>query len=256
MVKVINVLFSPCFLMLTNVVEEADVVLLTIPSDLSSYKRRGQDLGALFLRDLVLEVSGSIKVLDYGTVFVSNPFDLREFHESVYKTVKKVREFGKPLLILGGDHGISYGCMRAFSECNIVVFDAHPDLVKEVGFVSHEGFLYHFRDRLVLKGVRAGSAQEFQTMKSIKQKNTRDTYVSIDVDVLDPSIMPGVAYPESNGWSFERLERELCELFDSRNVLCVDVTEFCPLIEKKKSVETVKKLLSLILLKLSYAPVV
>lgn len=82
-----------------------------------------------------------------------------------------------------------------------------------------------------LHGVRTGSREEFDfSKKCIGRKVKGDVYVSIDLDVLDPSVMPSVGNPEPGGFSFRELTSELYSLFRGRkiNPVAADVVELTP----------------------------
>jgi len=188
-----------------------------------------------------------IKILDYGRLWVS-PFNLNKTHSIIEEEINKVKKFNKPILVIGGDHSISYGCMKNF-DCQILMFDAHPDLVND-DTINHASFLREFKDRATLFGTRYKTKQEEKSIKELKEKKSDEVYISIDVDILDPRIMPGVSHPVNNGWDLEKLKEELNLVFRTRKVVCLDIVEFCPLIEEKKSLSVIKEILKFIIPKL------
>ena len=137
--------------MLTNNVDESQAILVVIPSDIGAYKRRGQEVGAKVIYDLIKRMKFDLKILDYGEIFL-DPFSLKKTHKIIEREIEKVIEFGKPIIVLGGDHSISYGCMKNFPEAQIHFFDAHPDLVKEKEHITHGSFMNYFKDRVKLYG--------------------------------------------------------------------------------------------------------
>ncbi len=231
--------------MIVKSIDDCDLILVVVPSDIGSTRRCGQAEGALLIYELVKELESDVKILDYGELFIDK-FDLKKVHENVELEISKLKDYNKPLLLIGGDHSISYSAMNVFEKCQIISFDAHPDIVKD-SVINHESFLREFMNRLSIKGVRNGSNQELEDLKRLRRIKSKEAYVSIDFDVLSPNIFPGVAYPEVDGWSLERLQNELKSIFSEYTIKCVDLVEFCPLIEKEKSLEVIRKLITFLL---------
>jgi agmatinase len=63
----------------------------------------------------------------------------------------------------------------------------------------------------------------------VLQTLPENVYLSLDLDVLDPSIMPGVGNPEPGGLSWFELTRFLSTLFNERRIVGADVCELCPI---------------------------
>ena len=163
---------------------------------------------------------------------------------------------------LGGDHAVTGPCFEAFAAAHknagLIVFDAHPDAM-DSGFFSHEDFVRNLveegflrPENLVLMGLRSMHRKELNYLRSKKIRfftcreifeegiqETTDTamsiakdfgssYISVDIDVLDPAFAPGVAYPEPGGLSTRELLYMLGRLLKVRNVGALDVTEVNP----------------------------
>jgi len=139
-------------------------------------------------------------------------------------------------IILGGDHSITLPAVKALKPKVFVSLDAHPDCdgtdlsPKSVTRnIIEQGF------NTKLYGVRTISKEESEFLKSnqIKiatleeLKNINEpVYLSIDFDVLDPSIMPSVAYPEPNGLTFNQVLEAVRAL--AKNLIAIDFVEFVP----------------------------
>ncbi|MEA3282247.1 MAG: agmatinase [Euryarchaeota archaeon] len=138
-------------------------------------------------------------------------------------------------IVLGGEHTLTYGCARAFSEVyddiGIIVLDAHLDLrdeylgAKQSHACVSRNIIDDLTDRCVLIGVRSGSAEEYryaeengimwhsadevsdsgmapvmhQAIDALSDRGARRIYLSIDSDVIDPGYAPGVGNPEPFG---------------------------------------------------------
>jgi agmatinase len=175
--------------------------------------------------------------------------------------VRKILERGALPVVLGGDHGISYSIVRAFAEpLTVVHFDAHVDYQPFVHGVTHSHgnpmrmitTLDHV-ERIIQVGIRSFRTHEEDAGDSIRDGNAivtaRDlrrrgpeglldllpadgaVYVSIDVDVLDPSIVPGTSAPEPSGLSYDELRDALIAIARRAHVIGFDLVEVNPMID-------------------------
>lgn len=165
---------------------------------------------------------------------------------------------GKIPFMIGGEHLVTLGSVMAvtekFEELYIVHFDAHADLRDDylgqkfshacVLRRGHElvgdGHIFQF-------GIRSGDREEFlfanehtemhkfnfdgleETVEKLKGKNV---YLTVDLDVLDPSIFPGTGTPEAGGVSFDELRRALTLVCSKLNVVACDVNELSPVYDQ------------------------
>jgi agmatinase len=195
-------------------------------------------------------------------------FDAGDLHigESIEETLKRLEcvtreivDSGKTPVILGGEHTISYGVIRAIGKnIAVVSFDAHMDLRREyMGEpFSHASTMRRVSEfigcnKIFEFGVRAFSREEIQfasTKEIWYMPNTRlhriglaqaiadledrlasfnQVYITIDMDVLDPAYAPGVGNPEGNGMDPNSLIQALCSI--CRNDVCgIDLVEITP----------------------------
>lgn len=161
--------------------------------------------------------------------------------EQIYKDKKKV--FG-----IGGEHLVTLPTIEALSkvykDLYVVHFDAHTDLRKEYlgEEMSHSAVMYHIGEIIGFKnlkqiGIRSGMKEEFDLMhkyktqldfpKQLSQLVNKNVFVSVDLDVLDPSIMSGTGTPEAGGLTFNELIDWFKELKDL-NIVGADVVELAP----------------------------
>ncbi len=165
---------------------------------------------------------------------------------------------GKIPFMIGGEHLVTLGSVMAatekFDELYIVHFDAHADLRDDYlgQKLSHacvlrrchelvgDGHIFQF-------GIRSGDREEFlfanehtemhkfnfdgleETVENLKGKNV---YLTVDLDVLDPSIFPGTGTPEAGGVSFDELRRALTLVCNKLNVVACDVNELSPVYDQ------------------------
>jgi agmatinase len=174
----------------------------------------------------------------------------------IQKATEKILENKKFPVILGGEHTLTLGVVLALkkffkNDFSILQFDAHSDLRDEF-----EGTKYHhatFARRIVedLKikicqvGIRAISKEEFEFIKKEKRVKvfykrnyekkeildflTKKFYLTIDLDALDPSIMPAVGTPEPEGLFFENILEIVKEITKEKEILGFDVAELSPI---------------------------
>ena len=185
---------------------------------------------------------------------MSSPEDMIDEIERVSR--KFIRD-NKFLIMLGGEHSISTGVLRnlknKYKRLSVLQIDAHSDLRD-----TYEGTKYNHacvmrRIRELCPAVQVGirSMCEEEAI-FIRQKNirifyaeeirgrtdyiddvlkglTEDVYITIDLDGLDPSIMPAVGTPEPGGLLWYDTLNLLRKVFESRNVVGADVVELSPL---------------------------
>jgi agmatinase len=155
------------------------------------------------------------------------------------------------VLVLGGDHAVTYPVVRAHAErypgLTVVHLDAHPDLYDafEGNRLSHACPFARILEeglarRLVQVGIRTQNApQREQAVRfGVEQVDMRawrpdlvveadgPVYVSVDLDVLDPAFAPGVSHPEPGGLSAREVIGFLQRLRGS--VVGADVVELNP----------------------------
>jgi len=156
-------------------------------------------------------------------------------------------------LVFGGEHtialGITHAVMARHPEAMILHFDAHADLREEylgercshAAWAYHAGAAYGF-ERLVQLGIRSGLREEF-TLGRARCAHfgtgleipagvrlalaERPVYLTLDIDVLDPSHAPGTGTPEAGGPTYPELMACLTSLRDL-HVVAMDINEVAP----------------------------
>ena len=166
---------------------------------------------------------------------------IRQNVEEIYKDGKRV--FG-----IGGEHLVTLPEIQAISKyvdnLAIVHFDAHTDLREEyLGEpLSHSAVIRHSAEIIGFEnlkqiGIRSGMKEEYELMKKytmlinahkeldvFKDKNI---FVTVDLDVLDTSIMPGTGTPEVGGLDFNQLVGWF-KYLSQFNIIGADVVELAP----------------------------
>jgi agmatinase len=171
--------------------------------------------------------------------------------------VSEIVKAGKKPLLIGGEHTVSIGavraCHREFPELSVLHLDAHTDLRE-----AYEGTPYSHACAIariaefcpfVSVGIRSLSVEEADAIetkmlkifdihemrvdKSWAEKAldalTGSVYITLDLDVLDPSIMPAVGTPEPGGMGWRDCLDFLNRVFREKKVVGLDVVELCPM---------------------------
>jgi len=196
------------------------------------------------LEDLML---GDLGDLDFSTLSQA------EALAHIETEVGVLLDQGTLPFILGGEHTIALPIARAvlrrYPTAVIVHFDAHADLRQEyLGEpLSHAAWAYHVGhefgfDRLVQLGIRSGLREEFILGRTqcahfsmgldlpdgIRERLlTHPVYLTVDIDVLDASVVPGTGTPEAGGASFLELLHCLLSL-RGLQVVAMDLNEVAP----------------------------
>ncbi|MGC8586599.1 MAG: arginase family protein, partial [Candidatus Micrarchaeia archaeon] len=178
-------------------------------------------------------------------------------------------------LLLGGEHTITLGALKAFKnagrEISVIQFDAHSDS-RDSLFGSkymHATVIARAKElfnSIVQVGIRSideeyarklNSLQIFfadqvhndiqNVIRSINDLTTEEVYLTIDLDVLDPSIMPSVGTPEPDGLTFSELTRIISEVAKEKKLAGLDLVELSPIPYLEAPNYTAAKLAYLIL---------
>lgn len=224
------------------------------------------------LKELYLNEDGMLPFFDIEEIKV-NKENIQETNKHIQEKVKEEISNSEQVFILGGDHSITYPCFKAFKETNenpgLIIFDAHPDCVNNFNPPTHEDFLRTLvenneikKENIVILGLRNWHKDEYNFIKENKIKyynmheisneniheisesimtvaNTfKNLYISIDIDVVDPSIAPGTGYQEPGGLTSRELLYLLKRLKLLKNLKVIDLVEINP--DKDKNNLTVK----------------
>ena len=246
--------------------EDAKAVLFGAPFDGTTSFRPGTRFGPSAMRNESIGLESfspyQDKDLEDAPVCDSGDLDL-PFGDAevalklIEEETQQILNDGKLPIMLGGELLVSLGAFRAvaakYPDVVVIHFDAHCDLREDyIGAkLSHACVLRRIHDivgdgRIYQFGIRSGTKEEFEfakthtkmerftaenldevlTLLSLSGKPV-PVYLTIDLDVLDPSIFPGTGTPEAGGLSFEKL-RERLMLFQNANLVGLDFVELSP----------------------------
>src|SRR4030042_5380832 len=171
----------------------------------------------------------------------------------IRKALGKILREKKFPILLGGDHLITLPIIEEillfYPHLHIIQIDAHTDLRKDYlgESFSHSTVMRKVVDhlgegRLFQIGIRSGTEEEFKLarkMKSIvsfdtvslismiKRLRNQPVYITLDLDVIDPSLLPGVGTPEPGGFTFQEFISLLKKLL-TLHVIGFDIVELTP----------------------------
>ena len=246
---------------------EADIVLFGAPFDSTTSFRPGARFGSAAIRHESFGIETyspyqdkdltDKKVFDCGDLELS--FGSPEAALSdIEKQSEKILSDGKLPILIGGEHLVTLGSVRAvfakYPDMHIIHFDAHADLRDDYLGVnlSHACVLRRCYD-LVGDGrihqfcIRSGDREEFLFAKdhtdmhkftfdgldevvSELAKNNTPVYFTIDLDCLDPSVFCGTGTPEAGGVSFMDLLNAILKV-SKTNIVGADINELAPMLD-------------------------
>ena len=242
--------------------ETSKIVLIPVPYDGTSTWQKGADKGP----QAFLKASENMELYDIETgtevyqqgIYLADTITVSSSPEAivdeVHKVTKQYIKRNKFVTIIGGEHSISIGTIRAFNECfdnlTILHIDAHADLRKEYlgSKCNHACTVYEANQNanLIQVGIRSMDIIEKTVMDEEKvyfahemavddawmdsaiDQMTENVFITFDLDALDPSIMPSTGTPEPGGLFWYETLDFLKQVFQEKNVVGFDIMELCP----------------------------
>ncbi|MFC1559806.1 agmatinase [Candidatus Margulisiibacteriota bacterium] len=249
------------FLDLNTAYNKARFVVVPVPYEATTTYGKGTMNGP----GAILKASGHVEWYDHeldsepcrAGIHTQKPIEttLREHYGKILRSVKKILDDGKIPVLLGGEHSIAVpavsACKEKYKNLSVLQFDAHADLKDE-----YEGskFNHGCVMRRVLEicpavqvGVRSMDieerdfarntgqwgkihfAEKLELAEKVVSQLSDEVYISFDVDVLDPSIMPSTGTPEPGGLDYYEVLDIVRLVAQKKKVVGFDVTELSPI---------------------------
>jgi len=240
----------------------SEIIIVPVPYDETSTWMKGADKGP----DAILEASVNLEFYDVETsseahlkgIFTMNPILQKEtpekLVEDVYYRILSLLADNKFPVLIGGNHTVSIGsiqaCSEFFNDISVLQLDAHGDLRQEYegSALNHACVMARAREfaPIVQVGIRSMSADELPYAESDRifyahqlhydkrlygkamEKLTENVYITIDLDVFDPSLMPSTGTPEPGGPDYYEIIHFLRDVIRRKNVVGFDIVELCP----------------------------
>ncbi|MDQ1278919.1 MAG: Agmatinase [Thermoproteota archaeon] len=246
--------------------DESTYVILGVPIDETCTYRPGSRFGPLAIREASQNLESyslrtrkdveDAEVFDVGDMILNGTIE--ESLDRLQHVVGEVLASKKILVSLGGEHTITYGCVKSLKDVAILSFDAHLDMRDEYlgRRLSHATFMRRIAefigsDRIMEIGIRAicneevafaekANVEYITAPEAMRNNRTELTgrihdflskfnrfYLTIDVDVLDPSYAPAVGNPVPEGLSPTVL-LDLVQAACEHELIGFDVVEVTP----------------------------
>jgi agmatinase len=249
--------------------QNSRIAILPVPYDETSTWMKGADKAP----DAIMEASVNLEFYDIETdsevhkhgIFTLAPVTEKSTPEALVSAVNDKVSFllseKKFPVIVGGNHTVSIGSIKAFAavtkDLSILQLDAHSDLRQEYegsGF-NHACTMARAREYadVVQVGIRSMSAEELSLAdqkkiflahrlfydKTLYSKAidllSANVYLTLDLDVFDPSLIPSTGTPEPGGPEYYEIMHFLRDVAVHRNIVGFDVVELCPSALNKSS---------------------
>jgi len=242
--------------------EDSEVLLQSIPYDGTSTWGKGADKAF----DAFMEASDHLELYDIETdsevykkgIHILPEIDLESTPEEVfsriYNRTKDLLKYNKMLTFIGGEHSISIGIIQAYQEkfpnLTVLQLDAHTDLRAEYNDseYNHACALHRAskNTNLIQVGIRSMDSSEldyFDRSKCVFARQIHedpewirkvvsmikgDVYITLDMDVFDPSLIPGTGTPEPGGLNWYQVTGLMKQVFRKARVRGFDMVEFAP----------------------------
>lgn len=240
----------------------AQIVIIPVRYDGTSTWIKGAAQGP----EAIIEASANMELYDIETDsevykrgilterLLGGEIPTREMIAMVSDEVRYYLGEGKFNIVIGGEHSISIGAVQAhaqtYQDLTVLQLDAHTDLRDEYNGSKYNHACVMARVKevcpIVQVGIRSMDVSEKQSMEPSRvflAKDTHDNtdwieqaisglsdsvYLTIDLDVFDPSIMPSTGTPEPGGLGWYQVLRLLKAVSAQRNIVGADIVELCP----------------------------
>lgn len=244
--------------------DEANVIIFSSPMDATCSFRPGTRFAGPSIRQESIGMEWyspyfDRDLKDYKTCDIGDldlPMgDVEADLDEISRVTADILSDGKKTMMIGGEHLVTLGTIREYvkkyPDLHIIHFDAHTDLREEFlgRELSHATVLRKCYDllgdgRIYQFGIRSGDSSEFKWAaeghthlrkfdlvgldECIKALKDKPVYITIDLDVLDPSIFPGTGTPEAGGITYKELQQAILDMRRLNNIVGADIVELSP----------------------------
>ncbi len=232
---------------------QADFVILGVPIEATETFRGGvkdapdeirkashsiESYSPFFNRDLK-----ELQFSDLGNLSLGG--QLRPDLDLIEKYISALTAVGKKFVVLGGEHTLTLGIVKGIKKAlgedfQVIIFDAHSDFRdswqgEKINHATVTRRLTEITNKLSVVGARSfyGHEDYFQSiytsLEDVRKRLKREfpVYLSIDMDVLDAAVAPGVTNPEPDGLSYAQVA-DFIHFLKDFSILGMDVVEVSP----------------------------
>lgn len=244
--------------------ESSKIVILPVPFDKTTTYQQGTDFGP----EALIEASRHMELYDIETdsevykkgIHTAAPVEAETSQEMLKILRSRTADFikeGKFVVTLGGEHSISLAPIQAHADfypnLSILQLDAHADLqdAYEGNPYSHASVMARVKElpniiKIVSVGIRSMSREEipnldrphtffshklddsFNWVNNVIELLSENVYITFDLDVFDPALMPSTGTPEPGGINWNQAMNLLQKVLKTKNVVGCDIVELCP----------------------------
>ena len=237
----------------------ADIVLQGVPFDGTSCGRKGADIAPDAIRQAsdLIETYSPYQQLDLEDLTIADMADIEIPREEPLAAIEhqadKTFDIGAKPLFFGGEHSVAIPLVKAalkkYPNLFVLILDAHCDLrdIWDETRFSHACVSRRIGEivgwnKLKVMGARSGTREEFdfggkldlfvefssdQLSETASKLAGKPLYISLDIDIFDPSIVPGTGTPEPGGINYRQF-LDLVQRFQGLNFIAGDIVELCP----------------------------
>lgn len=245
---------------------DASTVLFGAPFDSTTSFRPGARFASKAIRNdsFGIETYSPYQDKDLEDILVFDGGDLELCFGNTQKALEQIEAFTFKILkdnkipcMIGGEHLVTLGSVRAvvkkYPDVHILHFDAHTDLRDQYlgEALSHSTVMRRCWEivgdnKIFQFGIRSGEREEFLWAKShvfmnkfnlnglqnvVERLKDKPVYLTIDLDILDPSIFAGTGTPEAGGVTFSEL-LNACFSLEKLNIIGLDINELSPVYDQ------------------------
>ncbi len=254
--------------------DSARVVVVPVPYEKTTSYGKGTKNGP----EAICEASSQVELYDEELEFepynvgIATVGSIETLEKLEAETLKIVKD-GKIPVILGGEHAVSAApiraCKKKYKNLSVVHFDAHADLRDEFEGtkLNHACVMMRVFEAgvpFVQIGIRNHSMEEAEFIKKERLHRpfyaadvisstkwmdeaiaclTEDVYLTFDVDVFDPSIIPATGTPEPGGLNWYHITEFFKKLASAKKIVGADFVELAPIKNLPASEFTIAKLI-------------
>jgi agmatinase len=248
---------SRAYLAADSSYKESPIIIVGCPLDSTATFRPGTGFGPQAIRDCSwgLETYSPALDRDLADLKMCDAGDLMLPHGNVEHALEAIGAYvatvmgdGKFPILLGGEHLISLPVVREVIKHHpslvVIQLDAHADLLQEYegAYLSHATVMRRIADlvgdeNICQLGIRSGTKEEIRSAKTTGSLNDigetlrraagRPVYLTVDLDILDPGVAPGVGTPEPGGLTFGEVISLISQMRDL-HVVGFDIVELSP----------------------------
>jgi len=242
--------------------DEADIALFGVCWDGTSSFKAGSRFAGFATREASFGMEEfsfyqessllDLRFCDYGDLFLP-PGQKERVMEDIASAIREIRDKGQFPIAFGGEHLVALPLILAahedYPDMALVHFDAHADLRPELwgDNLTHATIIGRAADKIGFEnifqfGIRSGSIEEWKIAKKhdtlhaftieaidevLYKLKDRPIYITLDMDVLDPSLYPGTGTPEPGGITWSLLIEGL-KRFRGKRLIGMDCLELAP----------------------------